>query len=45
VLLDLYELTMAQSYLEQGLASAPATFSLFAPPADRLGVSPCRRAR
>jgi nicotinate phosphoribosyltransferase len=30
LLLDLYELTMAQSYLEQGISSTPATFSLFA---------------
>jgi nicotinate phosphoribosyltransferase len=28
--LDLYELTMAQSYLDQGMAARPATFSLFA---------------
>jgi len=30
LLLDLYELTMAQSYFDHGLATMPATFSLFA---------------
>ena len=30
LLLDLYELTMAQSYVERGMADRPATFSLFA---------------
>lgn len=30
LLVDLYELTMAQSYLDEGLADRPATFSMFA---------------
>jgi len=30
LLVDLYELTMAQSYLDEGLGERPATFSLFA---------------
>jgi nicotinate phosphoribosyltransferase len=30
LLLDLYELTMAQSYFESAMANTPATFSLFA---------------
>jgi nicotinate phosphoribosyltransferase len=30
LLLDLYELTMAQSYFDRRIAAAPATFSLFA---------------
>ncbi len=30
LLVDLYELTMAQSYFERGMAGTPATFSLFA---------------
>ncbi len=29
LLVDLYELTMAQSYFERTMASTPATFSLF----------------
>jgi nicotinate phosphoribosyltransferase len=30
LLVDLYELTMAQSYLDEGLADRPATFSMYA---------------